>query len=760
MNKIIIFIINKSVILFVCLVILTVIFAYGISMLETGNTQESELPEENELVKTKKNIEEIFGKKDIILIGIESDNIFTMQTLSKIKEIEESLKEIDGVIPDEIISIVSVNNIIGNSEGIEVGQYIQEIPTDVQKLDELRQLALSNQLMVDRIISKDARFSAIVANIEEGYSEEFIYEKVSEIVEKYSNPEHIFISGDPIQQKEIDMGIQGDMRFLIPIALLLLVLAYYYFFRTILGVLFPLAIVLLSIIWTMGVIPYLGYKITVVSSVIPILMVVISGSYAIHLMQKFYEEYKSKEDNIDDIRKKIIKSLIKPFLLTCLTSALGMITLVIFKVKSIKEFGIIISLGTVFTYLITIILTSSILYFIRNRKLKVSFVSKNRLLERFVLSMASLSLKNTKVILLLAVFILGISIFGIFNIKIGNDFIEYFPKNHRLSVAYEKFNNNLSGANYIEIMFDGKNADVVKSPDFLNKVDALLKYAKEKYSYVGNSFSVIDIVKRMNKELHNGDVLYEKIPDDQEAIAQYLLLYSMSGNPGDFNSIVDYDYQRTKVRMMLTSSEQDDHREIYNGLTEYAKEHFENTLKVEFGGEVIFWLAQIDYIVIGKIQNIICAIIIVFLICMLAFRSFKYGIVSIIPLTLSSLFTFGIMGFTGIRLETATAIITSIGIGIGIDFAIHYISALKRETAKGYSFSDAVNNTIQTTGKAITLDVVTTILGFLVFTFSGFIPIQHFGWLITLTMIGACISSLIMFPALIKLFNIKKYENI
>jgi predicted RND superfamily exporter protein len=114
------------------------------------------------------------------------------------------------------------------------------------------------------------------------------------------------------------------------------------------------------------------------------------------------------------------------------------------------------------------------------------------------------------------------------------------------------------------------------------------------------------------------------------------------------------------------------------------------------------------------------------------------------------------MGFMGIRLETATAIITSIGIGIGIDFAIHYISALKREMGKDNNFPDAVNNTMRTTGKAITLDVLTTILGFLVFTFSGFIPIQHFGWLITLTMIGACISSLIMFPAIIKLFNIKK----
>jgi hydrophobe/amphiphile efflux-3 (HAE3) family protein len=755
MNKITTFVLNRPGTVFIALILLTVFFVRGVSMLEMGNTQESELPDNDALVRTKKNIEDVFGKKDVILIGIESDNIFTEQTLTKINGIEESLAEIDGVIPDEIVSILSVNNITGDSAGVEVGRYIQEIPADVQQLNRLREYAVNNPLMVDRIISKDARFSAVIANIEDGYSEEFVYAEVAKIIETYSVPEYIFTSGDPIQQKEIDVGIQGDMALLIPIALILLIIAYYYSFGTVLGVVLPSSIVLLSIIWTMGVIPYLGFKITVVSSTIPILMLVISSSYGIHVMQKFYEAYRQQGDNIDEIRRKVVLSLLNPFMLTCLTSALGMITLVIFRVKSIREFGVVISLGSVFTYMITIVLFSSMLYFLRNRKLKVSHTSRNRLLNRFLMIMTNFSLKRQKTILFLGVLMLGVSIWGIFNVRIGNDFIEYFPKNHRLTVSYEKFNNNLGGADYIDVMFDGKTADAVKSPDFLKRIDMFLQYANEQYSYVGNTFSVVDIVKRMNKELHGGDAAYDKIPDVQDEIAQYLLLYSMSGNPGDFNSIIDYEYQRTKVRIMLKSSEQDDHREIYDGLSEYARTHFGDAVNVEFGGGAVFWLAQIYYIVTGKIQNIICAVLIVLLICAIAFRSFKYGFVSIVPLTISSLFTFGVMGFTGIRLETATALITSIGIGIGIDFAIHYISALKRETKRGCNFPDAVNNTMQTTGRAITLDVLTTILGFLVFTFSGFIPIQHFGWLITLTMIGACLSSLIMFPAIINFFKIK-----
>ncbi|MDR0429657.1 MAG: MMPL family transporter [Tannerellaceae bacterium] len=755
MNKIVNVILNRPVVCLLILIFTTLFLGKGLSGLETENTQDSELPEENILVKTKKNIEEIFGKKEIILIGIECDNIFTYETLSKIRDIEEELKEIEGVIHDETVSIVSINNIVGDDDGVEVGEYITEIPTDPKALNELREHALKNELMVERIISKDGRFSSIVANIEEGYNEEDVYSKVSEIVEKHSTPEYIFMSGDPIQQKEIDMGIQGDMRLLLPIALLLLILAYFFSFRSVLGVLLPISIVLLSIVWTMGAVYYLGYKITVVSSIIPILMLVISGSYGVHIMQKFYDEYKDVRDNVDEVRRKVIKIMFKPLFLTCITSALGMITLIVFKVKSIKEFGVIVSLGSLFTFIVTILLVSSVLWLIKNKKIKVSPVQNLTFLNHILLSISKFSVEKWKLVSVCSLLFLCISLWGAFNVKIGNDFIEYFPKDHRLTTAYEKFNDNLGGASYIDIMFEGKNIDDIKSPDFLNKMDSLLEYAKSNYEYIGNSFSVVDIVKRMNKELHGGDAQYDQIPDNNEEIAQYLLLYSMSGNPGDFNSIVDYDYQRTKVRMMLTSSEQDSHKEIYNGLLEYVDKNFDDSMSIEFGGEVIFWLAQIDYIVLGKIENIIMAVLIVLLVCTLAFCSFKYGLISIIPLTLASLFTFGIMGFLGVRLETATALITSIGIGIGVDFAIHYLFSLRRNFAHGENFNNSSDKTMVSTGKAIVLDVFTTILGFMVFIFSGFVPIQHFGLLITLTMIGSCITTLFTFPALIKIFKIK-----
>jgi predicted RND superfamily exporter protein len=752
MNKLIDFITNKPKYIFSIVALLTIAFGFGLTRLEMENTQDAELPADDPMVITKERIEEIFGKKDIILIGIKSDNIFTHSTLSKIRDIEEELKSINGVISDEVVSIVSVNNITGHKDGVDVGVFIPEIPEDKLLLDHLKEVAIKNEMIVDRIISKDGSFSAIIANIEDGYVEEYVYAKVHEIVERYEGPEKVYMSGDPIQQKEIDMGISGDVSFLLPLALLVLLSVYFFAYRTKTGVILPFSVVLLSIIWTMGFMGLTGYKMNLVSSVLPILMLVISGSYGIHYMQKFYEEY-AKTNNISEARSLAIKLMFKPIMLTGITSAVGTFTLVIFKVRSIQEFGVIASVGILLTFIISIFFISSLLWMLRNKKLKKSAVIHNKTLNAFLKMLASVSLKYRKTILALSVIVLIVSIYGVTKIEIGNDFIEYFPKDHRLRVTYNEFNQNLSGARYIDIMFEGNEVDAVKKPQFLKEIDDFLKYTHT-FDYVGNTFSVVDVIKRMNKELHDGNQNYETIPDNQNEIAQYLLLYGMSGNPGDFNSLIDYDYQRTKVRMMLTSSDQADHTNLYYVLDNYAKENF-NDMKVEFGGEVMFWLAQVDYIVIGKIQNILCAIIIVLLMCALVFRSVKYGIISIIPLTIASLFTFGVMGFIGLRLETATAIITSIGIGIGVDFAIHYITSLRREMEKQKDFDKAVNNVMASTGKAIFLDVTTNILGFIIFLFSGFIPLQQFGWLISLTMLGTSFGSLLLFPAIFKLFKVK-----
>jgi|GEM_PF-5952776 len=197
MNKIIHFIINRPKWIFSIVVGLTLLFGFGLAKLETQTDMTSDLPEDDPMVMTKNRIEDVFGKKDMVLIGIKADNIFTAGTLQKIQEIEEELKDIEGILPDEVTSIVSVNNITGHEDGVDVGLFIPEIPTDKLTLDALRESATSNELIINRIISEDGTFSAIVASIENGYVEAYVHGEVTKIVEKHKNPETIYIARRP-----------------------------------------------------------------------------------------------------------------------------------------------------------------------------------------------------------------------------------------------------------------------------------------------------------------------------------------------------------------------------------------------------------------------------------------------------------------------------------------------------------------------------------------------------------------------------------
>jgi outer membrane lipoprotein-sorting protein len=348
-----------------------------------------------------------------------------------------------------------------------------------------------------------------------------------------------------------------------------------------------------------------------------------------------------------------------------------------------------------------------------------------------------------------------VSLAGISRLEIGTDILKYFPPEHRLRLAAEAFNARLGGARRLDVMVDGTAEDAIKDPALLRRIQRFQEYA-EGLPGVGTTTSFADIVRRIHQEMNGGDAAYHIVPDSRDLIAQYLLLYSISGDPADFAEVVDYDYQRTRIRVTLTTSLQADHRRVLEALQQYAAAEFGPQVTVEFGGDIMFWLAQIRHIAVGKVYNILTGIGFVLLFCGLTFRSVTAGLLSVFPLVVATALTFGLMGFVGIRLEAATAIITSIAVGVGVDFALHYLINFRQELRRDPAQTDIEEVAVRvfmTGGKPILFDMVANILGFTVLVFSGFLPIRYFGWLISLTMLTVGVATLLLMPALIALLR-------
>ncbi len=739
--------------------VLTLYIGFGIGKLETRNNYDSDLPKNDPIIITNDRFKKVFGDKDVVMIGIRTADIFNRQTLQKIALISEELKNVKGIIEDQIFSLSTLNNIKGRDWGLEVGPFMEFVPKTIDEINQLRNDVQSNDLIYGKLVSKDFSSTVITANIERGFDQATVYNQVQEIVKKYEGPEQIYPNGEPIMQQEIDLGIQRDVSILLPFALILVLIGFLISFRSIRGVLLPFSVVILSIIWTMGIMGHIGLKMTVVSSALPMVMVAVASSYGIHVLHRYYEEILHK--SIAEAVSETIITMTPPLLMTGITSAAGSATLAVFKIMSIREFGIITAIGILSALFLSTIVPPALLMLLKKPSKKYKKAKKpmgNRLMTSFAL----LTLRKPGFITATTLVIIAISIVGITRIQIGSDFTNMFPDGHRVKQSFNMFNEYLGGARYFNIMITGKEPDTITDPALLMQIDDFQRYV-EGLEGVGYTNSFADIIKRINRVMNNDDVKYESIPNSQALISQYLLLYSMSGDPGDFEDIVDYDYQRAKIRVMIQTSKQDAHKRLYRDMLSYAKTHFDSGVEIEFGGSIMSWLAQVRYIAIGEIQNIITAIVIIFLFCLVVFRSLSGGLLNIVPLSIASMITFGLMGYLEIRLEMGTAIITAIAVGVGVDFAIHFISRYREEFQKTGDVEKTTVITLNTAGEAIILDMFSNVLGFSVLIFSGFTPVQNFGWLVSLTMITSGFGSLVLLPPLLAFFKpgfIWKKQNI
>lgn len=725
-------------------IFLTLFMGHGLSKLEMRIDQKSDLPADDPIVSTINKIKEVFEEKGVITIGIKANNIYTTSTLKKISKIAEDLKSINSIIPDEIYGLSTVNNIKGQDWGLNVGRFMKSIPGDGNAIQTLKDDIKNNDLVFGKMVSKNGQFTAIRANLRDDYDQAEVHRQVYEIVERYQGPEEIIASGDPIFMHEITLGLQKDTALIIPLALLVIMLGLYLFFSTPRGVFLPLLIIMLTIFWAKGLMGLTGLPDSVVTSALPALMVVVTGSYCIHFLIYYYELIE-KNNPVTAIR--LATERVLPALITVgLSSALGAATLCVFRVVSIREFAIIVVMGVLAALFLTITVMPACLALMQKPK-KNPLKNSHGYIEKILLKLTDFSIHKNKTVLASFAGLIIVSIVGIFQIRTGNDVVSIFPPEHRGRLSIEMFNQELGGARYMNVMIEAPQKGDIQSPEYLKTILQFQSYM-ESLPGVGYSESFANIIRHISNEI-NHQTSHDFKPSSQAEIAQYLLLYEMSGEPGDFSDVVDYDYQRAKIRIILSTSDPDVHKHLYKQAKDYLEFHLPDNARAEFGGEIMFWIAQVDYVVIGKILNIITAIIVISIFVSLIFRSLLAGLLSVVPVIMGTFATFGVMGFLNIRLDFPTSIITAIAVGIGVDFSIHYLSRLIKESQQHFNLETSLNQTAKISGRAIIYDSASNILGFVVVIFSGFLPVQNFGILISITMLLMAISTLLLLPALI-----------
>jgi predicted RND superfamily exporter protein len=370
-------------------------------------------------------------------------------------------------------------------------------------------------------------------------------------------------------------------------------------------------------------------------------------------------------------------------------------------------------------------------------------------------------LKRKSVSIYVTVAIIVLSIVGMQKIWINSSFLEKFEKDSEIVLTDKFINENFGGTTMLNLILDaGEIENKFKEPEVLKLVNEMQNKVNKDLKVVGNSFSLTDFINRMNKVMNADKEEFNNIPDNKEMVAQYLLLYEMSGDPENLNSVVNYDYTKLNVTFQLKSDNSKAINSTLDIIKEYEDDFAKHGITMKYAGSGYKGLVFTDLILEGQIMSLILSLIIIIVLLTMMFKSLKIGLIGSVPILVTAAISFGIMGFLDIPLNTTSALLSSIAIGIGIDYAVHFIEQYRNNAKKtNYDMLLTAQKTMSHAGRAIVFNAIVVIAGFLVLLFSVFPPNRELGALVSLNMFTSFVGTvtiLLVLLNIMKLYSKKK----
>ncbi|CUS97704.1 hypothetical protein JGI3_01769 [Candidatus Kryptobacter tengchongensis] len=713
---------------------LTLIFAYSMRNLKINSDFASYLPETDEAVKLARYIGNKYGGNLTAIVAIETDDVFNHKTLTEIYNLTEKLKYVDGV--SYVTSLTNVIDIKGTDEGIEIGRLINEIPEDPQKLNELKSYVLSKDLYKN-LISRDARVTLILCKLKDGVDKAEVAKKIKKEVEGEKINGKVYYGGLPFQMVDMNKLIIDDLKILTPFVGIVMILILLISFRNLRGVILPSLCVVMSIIWTLGLMSALNIPLTIISNSIPVILTAIGSAYGIHIVNKFREDINILHPK--ERAKVALSEIALPVFLAGITTIAGFLSFVSGSyLTMIKEFGIFTSIGVFFSLIISLTLIPSILSLLKHER-KLGRVLETQGDRKFVVKITKMISRFRHFILIFTVLVVIFGTIGILKISREVSIIEYFKPETNVRATEEMLKRNFGGSLPLYILIKGD----VQDPKILNEIKKVEDFLKN-LEDVHNPQSIADIIEEMNYVMGEG----RKLPETREKIANLMFLIE---NEEIFSQLVSPDKDEAIIQAMVTYASSNKVSNLVQKIQNYFNSIPDKEIDIKFEqtGMPLIYKHLDDAIIKSQIQSLIFALIFVFLIMILQMKTFLGGLIGIIPISLTIVVAYGFMGYYGIPLDIATVLIASVSLGMGIDYSIHFINRLKVEIKESYSFEEAISKVFETTGTAILINVFSVALGFTVLIFASVIPLQRFGIMILLTMFLSGGATLILLPALI-----------
>lgn len=763
------FIIKYRILLLVFTVLSTAFMAYKSRQVELTYDFLKVVPENDPDYLYFKKFKKTFGEDgNILVIGLKDPSVFSLSKFIAFRHLAEGIKKIEGI--NEVISVPTIKILAKDTANKKffLKPLFTQDPSSQAQLDSLMKIARDNKFYQGLLINPQNQSTLIAVTMDKDYLNSIRRQKVvgsmMELCNQFSGNTKIELhyAGLPYVRSIMVGKVQKEFFLFLWLSIGITSLILFFFFRSFLSVFFTFIVVIITVLWTTGTLVLLNYKMTLLTGILPALIIVIGIPNCIYMYNKYHQEFKRHGNKIKAVSRIIQKIGFLTFM-TNANTAVGFFVLYFTDITIIREFGMVAGIVSLATFFITLAVIPPILVILpapntkQLKHLDLHFLGNiNQYLERIVL-------QHRKTVYILTILSMLVAFYGITRIRSVSYMVDDLPENSNVKSDLLFFEENFRGVMPLEIVVDlGKKKAVLKLSN-LKLLEELETFLKSQPS-VSPPVSVLNIVKGSVQAFYNNDPEAYRLPDNQERL--FILKYLGGKNSGSevIKSFVDSTGQYVRFNCKVADLGTNKMNALVKNVIEpKAKEIFKDhkEMDVKITGTTLLFLKGNQYLIDDLSGSLIFAFVLISLMMAMLFTNVRMIIISIIPNVIPMIITAGIMGLFNIPLKPSTALIFSISFGISIDSTIHYLSKYKQDL-KIYQGNvlQAVKSSLKESSVSMIYTSIVLFSGFVIFAFSDFGGTIALGVLTSITLFFAMITNLTLLPALLLTFAKGRRENL
>jgi len=711
----------------------------------------------------------LFGSDEIGVVAVLADDVYRPEVLQKVQTLTEAIAKVDGVA--EVVSLTSAVDPV--ADVLDPPPLVEELPRTPEESAALRAKLAERPIYLKNLVAPDGRAAGINVFFEEMSADEFerrgVDDAVAALAEQANGPERVVYTGLPHFKQHSAHAMRSDLRRFVPLALGIVVVILALCFRSFRGVLLPTLTILVTLIWTLGLMVLMGTPLSLGTLALPPLLLVLASAYCLHVVADYYEQAE-QGGTPREVVLRLLQAIGTPIVITAITTVIGFLSLVTNQIVSIRQLGIYSAVGVAIAILLSLVVVPSVLALLPLPKRRHDRASAA--LARRLAAVASFAVERRRALIGATAALSVLCATQIPHIQVDTNLHSFFRAGDPIREATDLINQRLVGSMAFYVAIDADQPGTMKKLDTLERIKALQREI-DRLPGVDKTISFVDYAEMLDggsqapAGADEGDLVVDEagnlVPAGGAGGAEAgetktfwenpaqlePVLQLVASSPRSFQRVIDKDFSRTHVLVRTTLARSSEVTALVRQIEETAARVFPPELRARPTGNLILMTRTASDLVSGQISSLAFATTVIFAVMALMFLSARVGLIAMIPNFVPVIVFFGLMGISGAPLNLGTSIIASIVLGIVVDDTIHLMSRLSSEIRATADQHQAMLRTFSSVGKPALYNSALLFFGFASLASSTFVPLQQFGVLSAITILVAILTELALFPALL-----------